>query len=270
MSQLSDLESAIRASLSAIELEGTAVFADVAGFGGAFGRSAGEFLRRLRKPAAVVGYVQQRGRDGQGWAVVIADQGLRGAGEARLGSDDVIGIFELVGLVRSALDGGVLSSGDRLRLVEERLLEADDRAVICQQLYLADRSAGQPKFDGQAICGTASEVSVTVGSVDKQAVEFAFPGIDGVYRHELGLRGRQIVWAGQLRAAGDEALNTIERDLESYVSGAGAYDLEDGGGRTFEHCVLERFERTAARQIDPATSWVAQAFKLVFKQLDVT
>jgi len=270
MSQLGDLENAIRSAIEAIELEASAVFADVAGWAGRFDRSAVDLIRRLRKPAALVGFVEHRSGDGQRWAVAVAGTGLRGGDEARTGSDDVTGIFQLLALVRASLDGPALGSGDRLTLLEEKLLDVDERVVICQQLYRAERACQQPQYDGKVICGEASCVQVTVGPIEKDAVEFSFAGIDGVYRHELGLRGRSIEWQGELRAADAAALGTIESSLEDYLADPNPYDLIDGSGQTFSHCVLDGFERRGPRHVDAVTLQVRQAFRLVFRQLDVT
>jgi len=270
MSQQGDLESAIRSAVEAIELATSVVFADVAGWAGRFDRSALDRIGRLRKPAALVGFVEQRSGEGQRWAVAIAGAGLRGGDEARTGSDDVMGIFQLLALVRASLDGQTLGSGDRLTLVEEKLLDVDERVVICQQLYRAERAGQQPQYDGKAICGEASCVQVTVGSIEKEVVEFGFAGIDGVYRHEMGLRGRTIEWQGELRAADAAALDAIESGLEDYVADPSSHDLSDEFGRSFSHCVLDGFERRGARHVDAVTSRVRQTFRLMFRQLDVT
>ncbi|MFQ6048084.1 MAG: phage protein Gp37 [Phycisphaerae bacterium] len=269
MSQLAELENALVAAIGAISSEGSAVFASVSGFSGPLDGRLREMLQRQRKPAAVVAYLGQT-TGAQRWAVVVSAEGLRGPDEPRLGSSDVYGAFELLRLLRQSLDGQTLGSGDRLALAEERLIAADERAVISQQTYEADRPSAAPTFDGQAICGQASRVAVTVGPVEKETVKFGFVGIDGAYQHELGLRGRQIVWSGRLQAADSAALDAIEATLEGYVAEAGEHDLTDGSGRTFEHCVLESFERRSPRRVDPATGQTSEAFRLIFKQLDPT
>lgn len=270
MSQQGDLESAIRSAIEAIELDASKVFADVAGWAGRFDRLAVDRMGRLRKPAALVGFVEHRSGEGQRWSVAIAGAGLRGGDEARTGSDDVMGIFQLLALVRASLDGQTLGSGDRLALLEEKLLDVDDRVVICQQLYRAERAGQQPLYDGQAVCGEASCVQVTVGPIEKEAVEFGFAGIDGVYRHEMGLRGRTVEWQGELRAADAATLDAVESGLEGYVADPSPHDLVDEFGRVFSHCVLDGLERKGPRRIDAVTSQVRQAFRLVFRQLDVT
>jgi hypothetical protein len=119
------------------------------------------------------------------------------------------------------------------------------------------------------ICGSVSEVAVVPGAVAREVVEFAFAGIDGVYRHDLGARGRPIVWQGQLRGSDEAELNAIESELEGYAVDPREYRMVDGAGRTFEYCVLERFERTGPRRVEPVSAWATQGFRLVFQQLDV-
>lgn len=278
MSQLADLENAIVALLAAIQVGGQDVFATVQGTSNADDAALAAELRRQRKPAAVVALDGRRAAAGDDpvpesprFTIAIAEESLRGSGEARLGGTGVSGGFDLLERVTLALQDATIVTDYQLVFVDERPLAADDRVVMYGQRYEARRLAetSAPTFDGQAIGGTDSVVRVLVGSLRRSTVRFGFAGIDGIFRHDLGGRGRDIVWRGQLRAASNAALNTIEQTLEGYVSDPRAFTLVDSWGRTYTDCALDGFERRGARRNDSVTGQALQDFELTFEQLNL-
>ncbi len=170
-----------------------------------------------------------------------------------------------------ALQDATIVTDYQLVFVDERPLAADDRGVMYVQRYDARRLAetSATTFDGQAIGGADSVVRVLIRSPRRSTVSFGFAGIDGIFRHDLGGRGRGIVWRGQLRAASNAALNTIEQTLEGYVSDPRAFTLVDSWGRTHTDCVLDEFERQGARRNDSVTGQALQDFELTFEQLSL-
>jgi hypothetical protein len=278
MSQLESIEDAVVSLISSIQSGGQDVFAVVRGTS-RFERSAViAELRRERTPAALVGFDGRRGASGEPpvpepprLAVYAADVGWRDGGEARVGGTGVAGGFDLLDRLTTALQDAVVVTNYRLVFIDESPFASDDRIVIHRQRYEARRQSelGAPTFDGQTLCGGSSVVNVIVGSPRRSVVAFGFPGIDRVFRHDLGGRGRPIAWRGQLRAASDAALNAIEQTIEAFVADPRSFDLTDAWGRTFTGCVLDAFERRGPRREDSVGGQSLQDFELRFEQIDV-
>jgi hypothetical protein len=276
MSDLGDLESAIITLLESIDVEGGPLFATVAGYSDPDRKRAAADIARRRQPAAFVIYAGRTRARIDHWiagapriTVLISARHLGGADAPRLGDGETSGGFDLLGHAMQALDGAVVLTDRRLWALDEQVFTADERIVVYEQRYAVDRlcESSPPTFGGAAIAGTDSVVSVVPGSAEVDTVTFAFPGIDGVYRHHLGLRGQRIRWDGQLRAATDSELNTLEAAVESYVGDPRPRALVDSWGRTHAHCVLESFRRTAARRRHPVSGQALQDFEAVFVSL---
>ncbi len=276
MSELGDLENAIVATVSAIQEGGNDLFATVKGFSGPGGDAIAAAIRAELKPAAYVAFAGRRATRGEAWlvgdprfSVIVAQEGLRGGSEPRLGSSSVTGGLDLLNKLAIALQNAILLTDRKLLLIDEGVLAADDRTYIARQQYdvLRVSQASQPTFNGQTVCGADSIVHVVIRAARADMTEFAFPGINGVFRHHLGLRGRQITWRGQLRADDDAGLNAIEASLESLAADPAAHSMVDPWGRTHTDCVLDSFERNGARNKDHYTGQATQDFELVFTQL---
>ncbi|MEE9212873.1 MAG: hypothetical protein V3U29_09485, partial [Phycisphaeraceae bacterium] len=123
-----------------------------------------------------------------------------------------------------------------------------------------------PTFGGSVICGNDSIVRVLVGDLLMETDRFAFPGIDGEFQHALGLQGRPITWSGQLRAATDGALTTLETTIEDLLVAGQPADIVDGFGRTFEDCALVRLLREGQRRKHSISGAALQDFELHFAQ----
>jgi hypothetical protein len=276
MSELGDLEAAVVGLLESVTIEGESAFADVTGLSDPDGKRAAAALARLPQPAAAVAYDGRTRADvKESWigiprlVVFISNRHLGDSSAARLGDAETPGGFDLLGVVTEALDGVVVLSDHRLQAFDEQTVTADDRTVVYAQRYLIERlaSTSAPTFGGQAVAGPDSIVSVELGETDRERVTFGFPGIDGVYRHDLGNRGRSIRWSGQLRADDDTSLNAIESAIENLAAEGESQTLVDSWGRSHPDCVLDSFQRNGPRRRHPVTGQAAQNFELIFRQL---
>ncbi len=272
MSELGDIESAVIGLIEAIQVSSADLFAEVKGFSSTTRRDVVAGLRRELKPAA---YVVYDGRASSDAFSVPADpklsvfaivESLRGGDEPRAGSALQSGGFDVLGELFTALAGSTIVTDRQLAFVDEQLTAADDTSVIYEQRYsvvkLATTTA--PTFGGSAICGSSSIVRVTVGDTQIETQRFAFPGIDGEFQQALGLQARRIMWSGQLRAASDSALSTIETTIEGLLAGSQPADIVDGFGRTFTDCVLNRFVRKNERRKHAIDGQALQDFELHF------
>ena len=277
MSELGDLETAVVGLIAGLQDGGTPVFRSVEGFSDPDRRRALACINGRSAPAALVIYAG-RGRADVAQAlvgspklsVVLRAENLRGGPDVRSGDGTSRGGFQLLESVMAALDGAVVLAGRRLAAIDEEVVTADDTHVVYEQRYLIERVAEptQPTFNGVALAGADSLVNVVVGEAAVESVAFGFPGIDGEFRHQLGLRGRPIRWTGQLRAVDDETLNAIEENIEAAVADPRPHDLIDALSRTFTDCVLERFARRGPRQRHPVSGCALQPFELHFTQLN--
>lgn len=276
MSELGDLEAAVLGLLESVTVDGEPAFAEVTGLSDPDGkRSAATLARRPQPTAAVAFDGRTRAEVKESWiglprlAVFISNRHLGDSSAARLGDAETPGGFDLLGAVTEALDGAVVLGDRRLQAFDEQTVTADDRTVVYAQRYLIERTAtaSAPTYSGQAIAGADSIVSVELGETDRERVAFGFPGIDGVYHHDLGSRGRAIRWFGQLRADDDTSLNAIESAIENLAAAASPQTLGDPWGRSHPDCVLDSFQRKGARRRHPVTGQAVQNFEMVFRQL---
>lgn len=290
MSELGELESAVVGLLAGIDVGGEPLFRSVAGFAAADRRQAVARIGGLTAPAALVIYTgRERGEAGGGRGgvgggrgdaafgviggprvtVLVRAENLRGGEDVRVGDGSAAGAFDLLASVAAALDGAVVVTDRRLTVIDEQVVAADETHAVYEQRYAVERTPDltAPTFNGVALAGAGSVVRVEVGDVESDAALFAFPGIDGVFRHRLGMRRRAIRWVGQLRAANDAALNTLESAIEAAVADPRGHVMADAWSRQFADCVLERFTREGPRRRHPRTGQAAQGFECVFGQL---
>ncbi len=276
MSELGDIESAVIGLIQAIQVDSVDLFAEVKGFSNTAPRDVVAGLRRELKPAAYVVYDGRASSDAFGvpagpkLSVFAIVESLRGGDEPRVGSALQSGGFDVLGELFTALAGSTIVTDRQLVFVDERLIAANDTSVIYEQRYVVLRRATTtaPTFGGSAICGSNSIVRISVGDTEMDTERFAFPGIDGEFQHALGLQARRIIWSGQLRAASDSALSTIEATIEGLLAGSQPADIVDGFGRTFTDCVLNRFVRKNERRKHTIDGQALQDFELHFVQVN--
>lgn len=274
MSELGDIESAVVGLIQAVQVNAADLFATVAGFSDTSVRDVVSRIRRELKPAAYVVYDGRGTSDALGvpaapkLSVFAMVESLRGGDEPRTGSSLESGGFDVLAELFTALAGSVIVTDRQLAFVDEKLVAADDTSVVYEQRYLVTKLATTtaPTFGGSAIAGGSSVVRVTVGDSEMDAQQFSFPGIDGEFQQALGLSGRPITWSGQLRAASDSALTTIETTIEGLLAANQPADIIDGFGRTFKDCTLNRFARRGQRRKHTITAQAQQDFELHFTQ----
>lgn len=141
MSEFGAIETAAAGALAGLSEGGGPLFAEV--LAGAYGDRAGRVaaLARARSPAVVV-TVDGRpfgdfGPTGVRVYVTVAARSLRGQAGARTGDVDTIGAFTAAERVSAALAGLTVGSR-RLAEVEERVVEADARHVVIEQVWHAN------------------------------------------------------------------------------------------------------------------------------------
>ena len=276
MSELGNLESGIIALVDAIKQNGDPVFASVSGWPATDRRSAVERARSQALPGALVAVGhRERAVSGLGGAadervtVLLSAQSLRDSTGARIGDVDSFGAFTLADLVTQSLAGAVVSALWRLEIADQQAVSSDERTVIIEQRWVAQRWADptSPMFGGEVITGVDSIVQMQVGDRVMRNVEFAFPGVDGVFRHALGAGERSIVWRGVLRAGDHVAMNALETALDLQVASGAVGVITDSVGQSFADCVLASFEREGSRRVHASSSRILQPFVLRFVQL---
>ena len=190
----------------------------------------------------------------------------------RLGGLDVRGGYELSDFAIGALHEEVASGDVRLIFQGERTIWSDGKTVVLEQTYAGTgvASTTAATFGGQAVAGSDSVFDVRLGQIESESVLFGFPGIAGTFEYQLGIRDRQIVWDGQLRAADNAGLNSIESTLEEFVGDPRPRSMVDPWSRTHADVVLERFERKGVRRVDRLTGKTVQDFVCRFRQLNPT
>ena len=274
MSELGDIETAVIGLIQAIQVSAADLFAEVKGFSSTVPRDVVAGLRRELKPAA---YVVYDGRASSHPFAVPAEpklsvfagvESLRGGDEPRTGSVLQSGGFDVLGELFTALAGVTIVTDRQLDFVDERLIAADDTRIIYEQRYSVSKlgTTTAPTFGGSAIAGNDSIVRVVVGDFEMETERFAFAGIDGEFQQALGLRGRQVTWSGQLRAASDSALTAIETTIDGLLVGSQPADIVDGFSRTFADCTLNRFVRKNERRKHTVDGRALQDFELHFLQ----
>ena len=201
--------------------------------------------------------------------VLLAKRSDRNDAEARRGGVDGLGIYAIAQAAAAALQGLEVDYRCRLLMLDERSIGGEDGTVFWEQRYEAQRHSARydAKFAGSTMIGALSEVQVEIGALSRTGMTFGFPGVDGVFEQSAGTRERPIVWRGQLRALTDDALNQIERDLESCIRRAEVNVLMTPCLQRFEYCTPRRFTRKGLRRFDDATGLAVQDFELEFSQL---
>ncbi len=270
MSELGNIESAVIGLITGITSGSAPVFKTVLSFPDPDRKAGVAQVRRHVSPAALVIYAGRLRADLREAVIGLPRLTILISAEEHRGDAQVAGQgFDLLEQVTTALDGALIQTNRRLLLLDEQTADTDGTHVVYEQRYAIDRVAEltQPTFNAVVLAGANSLVRVVVGDLSAESVPFGFPGIDGEFRHQLGLRGRPIEWQGQLRTTDDAAMNTLETQIESAVIDAAAHTLIDAWGRSFFDCVCERFTRVGPRKRHPVTGQALQSFELRFVQL---
>jgi len=278
MAALGEYEMKIADRLSQATIGSDNAFAVVRSVSGGWRPGIRDALRRERMPAAYVAFIEEPTAPevraavrGAKFSVLVAERALQAQTDPRHSFPQSTGAYELLAAARSVLDDYEPLGGLLLQLLRIKFIDADDRVAVYELLYrlwpvVFEPSA--PRFDGQEITGSASRMTLDVRSIEVDTVDFSFPGIAGVHRHALGLRGRPILWHGQLRATNDAAMNALEANIESTILQQAAGEITDSHARSFKQCVLDRYVRPAERRDEEGT--IVQDAELHFLQLQPT
>ncbi|HVP11854.1 MAG TPA: phage protein Gp37 [Phycisphaerae bacterium] len=259
MSRLGNLEDALVARLRAAQAGGSPAFATVRGISGGYRPAIREGLQRERMPAAFVAFTDEPTAPetklslrGARFVVLVAARVLRVEGDPRHGDPppaDSAGAFALLDAARAQLDDYEPGDGTRAVNLQVKFVDADDRTAIYELLYrLWPIEKAALTFGGTKIADGAVMLSLEVGPL---AVKHAIvPAADagGGVRQVSWVRGRTIVWRGQLRAADAAELDAIEAEIRKLVLSRAEGDFADDAGRVFEGCVLDKLALDGTRQ----------------------
>lgn len=276
MSAWETIENTVVQTLSALTVSGQPLIATVKAVTSRDRKVLSEAIQRERMPVA---YVLATGReDGEranrragfpAFSVLLGSRSHRNDDDSRGDGTGVTGIFTISEAVIVALQDLLISSDRRLLLVDERPFGGESGTFLWEQRYELRRQSElvAPTFGGVALAGASSFVQVELGSLHCAVSAFSFPGIDGVFQRHLGVRERPMVWRGQLRAANDSALNTIESTIEDELRNGDPKTMVDAWGRSHELCVVKKFNRRSARRRDELSGQALQDFEIEFEQL---
>lgn len=278
MSRLGDLENALVSRVAASTSGGSPVFATVHGASGGFRPALREALSRERMPAAYVAFVEEPTSPetkpsvrGARFCVLVAATALRVGTEPRQDAAGSLGAFTLLDKVRAQLDDYQPATGLRAVNIHERFVEADERTAVYELLYRLWPIVEAPlKFNGLLLAGSSSRMALEVGPLAVAHASFTFSSPDGDYRMPMMLKTRPLVWRGQLRAASNGSLNTIETNISSVLLSQTRAAIDDGTGRTFGGCVLDKFVRDGPRRTEDNGAVIAQDAELHFLQANPT
>lgn len=274
MSRLAHLEDALVGRLAEALIGGSPVFAAVRGMSGGYRSALRDSLRRERTPAAYVAFTDEPTAPetktpvrGARFVVLVVAKTLRLEADPRHGDVDSLGAFALLEKARSQLDDYEALSGFRAVILHQKFLEADERIAVYELLYRLWPIIEAPlTFGGQAVAGPDSRMALELGPLAIYHSDYGLTTLGRDYATAMYIRARSIVWRGQLRAADDSALNAIEANLNSLLLSQVQRDIEDGTGRTFTDCVLDKIVMDGSRRSSDDGALVVQDAELYFLQ----
>lgn len=117
---------------------------------------------------------------------------------------------------------------------------------------------GQSLFDSQ-------QLEVELGSIRRDSIERAVPGLDGILSIDLGGRGKQIKQRGVLRARSREQMDERISAISAFMDG-NTHTLITGGGKEFDDLRMDVFEVSKERA---SGGGVAIDYEIVYTQLKV-
>lgn len=117
---------------------------------------------------------------------------------------------------------------------------------------------GQNLFDEQ-------QLEIELGSVSRDSIERAVPGLDGVLSIDMGGRGRVIKQKGVLRAKSRLQIKERIGAISAYIDGD-THTLITGSGEEFNNLRMDVFKVSKERTNG---SGVAVDYEIVYTQLKV-
>jgi hypothetical protein len=115
---------------------------------------------------------------------------------------------------------------------------------------------GQDLFEGHAI-------EIEAGSLSRDSVEKAAPGLDGVLSIDLGGRGRRIKQRGVLRTTSRSQMDGKIGAISAHIDGK-THTLVDINGGRFEDLRMDAFEVTTEKT---SGGGIVADYEIVYTQL---
>ena len=117
---------------------------------------------------------------------------------------------------------------------------------------------GQSLFDSQ-------QLEVELGSIRRDSIERAVPGLDGILSIDLGGRGKEIKQRGVLRARSRAQMDERISAISAFMDG-NTHTLITRGGKEFDDLRMDVFEVSKERA---SGGGVAIDYEIVYTQLKV-
>jgi len=118
--------------------------------------------------------------------------------------------------------------------------------------------------------GTADSTARTqIGDPDVDTQRVAFAGVHGSFHADHGVRGRQIVWSGNIRCS-TAALATIRTQRDTLRIATGTFTFTNDDDSEYAECVLESYDIGERRRItgNDSLDWMLP-YRIVLFQLEV-
>jgi len=119
-------------------------------------------------------------------------------------------------------------------------------------------------LDGQ-ILFDERQLEIELGSVSRDSIERAVPGLDGVLSIDMGGRGRKIKQRGVLRAKSRSQMDDRIKAISAYIDGD-THTLVTGDGEEFDNLRVDVFKVSKERV---SGGGVAIDYEIVYTQLKV-
>lgn len=108
-------------------------------------------------------------------------------------------------------------------------------------------------------------VKIEAGSLSRDSIEKAIPGLDGVLSIDLGTRGRQIKQRGALRAKSLLEMDDRISLISSHMDG-NTHKLVTSDGEEFDNLRMDVFKITRKQISGGGLCW---DYEIIYKQLTV-
>jgi hypothetical protein len=118
-------------------------------------------------------------------------------------------------------------------------------------------------LDGKRLFDEAATIEVE--SIQRESIERAVPGCDGVVSIDLGNRGRKIRQKGELRARSTAELNNKIEAISVFVDGD-THTLDSTNGEKYENV---RLDSISIRNERVSGSSVVVNYEIIYRQLTV-
>lgn len=119
-------------------------------------------------------------------------------------------------------------------------------------------------LDGQNLFGS-QQLEIELGSISRDSIERAVPGLDGVLSIDVGERGRKIRQKCVLRAQSRAQMNERISAISAFMDGK-THTLITGGGKEFNDLRMDVFKVSKERA---GGDGVAIDYEIVYTQLKV-